>query len=65
MVDIISTIGKKNYFVMGDNRGNSEDSRYVGVISDDDILGKAFFIYFSMDFDNWVFRFDRMWKKID
>jgi signal peptidase I len=32
-------LGKKSYFVMGDNRGKSFDSRYYGPISRDDILG--------------------------
>ena len=36
-----------NYFMMGDNRDNSEDSRYWGFLPADYIKGKALFVYFS------------------
>jgi signal peptidase I len=32
-------------FVLGDNRGNSEDSRYFGFVPVQNVLGKAFLIY--------------------
>jgi signal peptidase I len=41
------------YFVMGDNRDNSYDSRYWGFVDRRSIRGRPLFVYYSFDHDSW------------
>jgi signal peptidase I len=43
------TVPADSYFVLGDNRNDSEDSRYWGFVPRADIVGKPFLIYFSLN----------------
>ncbi len=42
-----------SYFVMGDNRDNSYDSRYWGFVPRDVVRGRPMFVYYSYDHDSW------------
>ena len=54
-----TVVPTNSYFVMGDNRDNSQDSRYWGFVKREKIKGKAFLIYWSWDSDrHWL----RWWR---
>jgi signal peptidase I len=63
------------YFMMGDNRDNSQDSRflsYVGYVNEENLVGKARFIFFSVSEPVWKIwrlphsvRFDRIFQTIN
>ena len=54
------TIRENYYFMMGDNRDNSEDSRFWGFVPRDHIVGEASIIYFSWDSERNLPRFGRI-----
>ena len=56
------------YWMMGDNRHNSADSRYWGFVPEDHIVGKPIFIWYSSDPDRKGFkgiRWSRLFKMVD
>ncbi len=57
-------VQKDYYFMMGDNRDNSEDSRFWGFVPEDHVVGRASIIYFSWDGNSRMPRLSRVFTRI-
>ena len=55
--------GMDYYWMMGDNRHNSADSRYWGFVPEDHVVGRPVFIWLSIDKDRHKIRWDRLGNK--
>ena len=56
------TFAMDYYWMMGDNRHNSADSRYWGFVPENHIVGKAVFVWLSLDKENGGIRWRRMFR---
>jgi len=57
-------VPKDEYFMIGDNRDHSNDSRFWGSVAYKDIVGEPWFIYFSWD-NNYNVRWERIGRFVD
>ena len=53
-----------HYFVMGDNRDHSSDSRIWGFVPEENLVGRAFLVWMNADFSGKKYDFKRIGKKI-
>lgn len=60
------TVPQGQYFMMGDSRDNSEDSRYFGFVKREALVGRAYRVAYSLDADRWYKpRGDRLFSPLN
>lgn len=63
-VEFTYVVPAGHYFVMGDNRDNSNDSRYWGTVPEANLVGKAFFIWMNWDWQAHGISFGRLGTRL-